>query len=52
MKKTYVKPEYKVFEIDRQVMLAGSSVNAVIDGDTNGIDFGNGTEEGGIISID
>ena len=50
MKKTYVKPEYKVFEIDRQVMLAGSNVNADIGGET--IIFNNGTEEGGIISID
>ena len=51
MKKTYVKPEYKVFKIDKQVMLAGS-VNAVIGSDdTNGIDYG-GDTEGSIIIID
>lgn len=51
MKKTYVKPEYKVFEIDRQVMLAGSNVNVDIGGDSNVIDYG-GDTEGSIILID
>ena len=50
MKKTYIKPEMQVFEIERLVMLAGS-VNATID-DNEDIDYGGNTSSGGINSMD
>ena len=54
MKKSYVKPDIKVYDIEKYPMLiCTSSVSVTFDGDTTGgIDFGNNTEEGGIISID
>ncbi|MCI7089113.1 MAG: hypothetical protein MR960_04745 [Prevotella sp.] len=50
MKKNYVKPDIKVYEIEKNPMLICASVGAKIGGEQ--IVFGNGTEEGGIISID
>ena len=54
MKKNYVKPDIKVYDIEIYPMLiCTSSVSVTFDGDTTGgIGFGNSTEEGDIISID
>ena len=59
MKKNYVKPDIKVYDIEKYPMLICTSpggpgeVSAEFDDDnTGGIDFGNGTKEGGIFSID
>ena len=54
MKKNYVKPDIKVYDIEKYPMLICTSSVSVTFGDdtTDGIDFGNSTEEGGIISID
>ena len=50
MKKNYVKPDINVYEIEKNPMLICTSVAADIGGEK--IIFGNGTEEGGISSID
>ena len=56
MKKNYVKPDIKVYDIEIYPMLICTSPGAVSaeigDDTTGGIDFDNNTEEGGIISID
>ena len=56
MKKSYVKPDIKVYDIEKYPMLICTSpgpVNVAFDDDTTeDIDFGNGTKEGGIFSID
>ena len=54
MKKNYVKPDIKVYDIEKYPMLICTSSVSVTFGDdtTGGIDFGNSTEEGGINSID
>lgn len=54
MKKNYVKPDIKVYDIEKYPMLICTSpVNVAFDDDTtDDIDFGNGTKEGGIFSID
>ena len=56
MKKNYVKPDIKVYDIEKYPMLICTSpgeVRAEFDDDNTGdIDFGNGTKEGGIFSID
>ena len=54
MKKNYVKPDIKVYDIEKYPMLiCASPFNVEFDDDTtNGIGFGNGTEEGDITSID
>ena len=56
MKKSYVKPDIKVYDIEKYPMLISTSpgpVNVAFDDDTTeDIDFGNGTKEGGIFSID
>ncbi|MDD6110740.1 MAG: hypothetical protein PUB65_00440 [Prevotellaceae bacterium] len=53
-KKNYVKPDIKVYDIEKYPMLiCTSSVSVTFDDDTaGGIGFGNNTEEGDIISID
>ena len=51
MKKTYLKPEMQVIEIERQAMLAGSIKTSFSDGDSNIYDGGD-TSSGGISSID
>ena len=50
MKKTYVKPDIQIFEIERQVILAGS-VNATIDGKED-IEYGGSTSSYSIWSAD
>ena len=53
MKKNYVKPDIKVYDIEIYPMLISTSaVSVEFDYDTGGIGFGNSTEEGDIISID
>ena len=56
MKKNYVKPDIKVYDIEKYPMLICASPDAVSvefgDDPTDDIDFGNGTKEGGIFSID
>ena len=55
MKKNYVKPDIKVYDIEKYPMLICTSpgeVSAEFDDPTDDIDFGNGTKEGGIFSID
>ena len=53
MKKNYVKPDIKVYDIEIYPMLiCTSAVSVEFGNDTGGIDFGNSTEEGDIISID
>ena len=56
MKKNYVKPDIKVYDIEKYPMLICTSpgeVSVAFDDDTtDDIDFGNGTKEGGIFSID
>ena len=56
MKKNYVKPDIKMYDIEKYPMLICTSPGAVSaeigDDTTGGIDYGNSTEEGGIISID
>ena len=53
MKKNYVKPDIKVYDIEKYPMLiCTSSVSVKFGNDTGGIDFGNSTEDGDIISID
>ena len=53
MKKNYVKPDIKVYDIEKYPMLiCTSSVCVTFDDTAGGIDFGNSTEEGDIISID
>ena len=54
MKKNYVKPDIKVYDIEKYPMLICTSKVSVTFGDdtTDGIGFGDNTEEGGIISID
>ena len=52
MKKEYVKPETQVIMIEKQVLLAGSYVNAsFIDGEPTIVDGGD-TSSGGVLSID
>ena len=56
MKKNYVKPDIKVYDIEKYPMLICASPGAFSvefeDDTTDDIDFGNGTKEGGIFSID
>ena len=54
MKKNYVKPDIKVLDIEIYPMLICTSAVSVEFGNdtTGGIDFGNSTEDGDIISID
>ena len=54
MKKNYVKPDIKVYDIEKYPMLiCASSVSVTFyDDTTGGIGFGNSTEAGDIISID
>ena len=56
MKKNYVKPDIKVYDIEKYPMLICTSPGVVSvefeDDTTDDIDFGNGTKEGGIFSID
>ena len=53
MKKNYVKPDIKVLDIEIYPMLiCTSAVSVEFGNDAGGIDFGNSTEDGGIISID
>ena len=52
MKKEYVKPETQVIIIEKQVLLAGSYVNAsFIDGEPTIVDGGD-TSSGDIFTID
>ena len=50
MKKTYLKPEVQVFEIQSQTMFA-SSLNASFGTDGN-LEYGGDTTEDNIISLD
>ena len=53
MKKNYVKPDIKVYDIEKYPMLiCTSAVSVTFDDTTDGIGFGNSTEAGDIISID
>ena len=56
MKKNYVKPDIKMYDIEKYPMLICTSPGAVSaeigDDTTGGIGFGDNTEEGDIISID
>ena len=56
MKKNYVKPDIKMYDIEKYPMLICTSPGAVSaeigDDTTGGIGYGNSTEEGGITSID
>ena len=45
-KKNYVKPDIKVYDIEKYPMLICTSAVSVTFDDTGGIDFGNSTEEG------
>ena len=53
MKKNYVKPDIKVYDIEIYPMLICTSPGAVsAEVDNGSIDYGNSTGESGIISID
>ncbi|MDD7246659.1 MAG: hypothetical protein PUH57_00735 [Prevotellaceae bacterium] len=53
MKKNYVKPDIKVYDIEKYPMLICTSPGAVsAEVDNGSIDYGNSTGESGISSID